>query len=87
MSGRRLHIRDSRLASKGARAGGPRPGSSAVLTTVLQVLVEAAGGYMPVVIVDPKDSPALEATVRVHGGQVWTLDGRLPADQLDPPAW
>ena len=32
---------------------------------------------VPVVIIDPKGSPALEATVRAHGGQVWTLDGRL----------
>jgi hypothetical protein len=38
-----------------------------------------------VVIVDPKASPALEATVRSRGGKVWTLEGLLPADVLDPP--
>jgi hypothetical protein len=25
--------------------------------------------------------------VRAHGGQVWTLDGRLSADPLDPRPW
>src|SRR5207244_10179354 len=29
----------------------------------------------------------LEATVHAHGGQVWTLDGKLPADLLDPRPW
>jgi len=56
-------------------------------TTLLQLLVEAAAGQQPVVIVDPKGSPALAETVRAHGGQVWTLDGRLPADLLDPRPW
>jgi hypothetical protein len=51
------------------------------------LLVEAAAGRMPVVIVDPKGSPALEATVRAHGGIVWTLDGKVPADLLDPRLW
>jgi hypothetical protein len=32
----------------------------------------------------PKGSAALEATVRAYGGQVWKLDGKLPADLLDP---
>jgi hypothetical protein len=56
-------------------------------TTFLQLLVEASSGRQPVVIVDPKGSPALEETVRAHGGQVWTLDGKLPADLLDPRPW
>src|SRR4029077_7032872 len=34
-----------------------------------------------------KGSPALADTVRAHGGQVWTLDGKLPADLLDPRPW
>jgi hypothetical protein len=42
---------------------------------------------MPVVLVDPKGSPALASTVHAHGGQVWTLDGRLPADLLDSRRW
>ena len=49
--------------------------------------MEASADQVPVVIVDPKGSPALEATVRAHGGQVWTLDGRLSADLLDPRPW
>ncbi|MCA1645527.1 MAG: hypothetical protein LC797_08705 [Chloroflexi bacterium] len=68
------------LAHHGALFGGPGSGK----TTFLQLLVEASAGRMPVVVVDPKGSPALEATVRAHGGQVWTLDGKLPADLLDP---
>jgi hypothetical protein len=40
-----------------------------------------------VVIVDPKGSPALADAVRAHDGQVWTLDGRLPAELLDPRPW
>jgi hypothetical protein len=56
-------------------------------TTFLQLLVEASAGQQPVVIVDPKGSPALVDTVRAHGGQVWTLDGRLPAELLDPRPW
>jgi hypothetical protein len=40
-----------------------------------------------VVVVDPKGSPTLAVTVRAHGGIVWTLDGWLPADLLDPRPW
>ncbi|MCA1648608.1 MAG: type IV secretory system conjugative DNA transfer family protein [Chloroflexi bacterium] len=46
------------LAHHGALFGGP--GSRK--TTFLQLLVEASAGRMPVVIVDPKGSPALEAS-------------------------
>src|SRR5215207_11263378 len=56
-------------------------------TTFLQLLVEASAGRMPVVVVEPKGSPALAETVRAHGGVVWTLDGRQPADLLDPRPW
>src|ERR671930_96589 len=47
----------------------------------------ALAGRLPIVVIDPKGSPALAATVRAHGGQVWTLDGTLPADLLDPRPW
>jgi DNA helicase HerA-like ATPase len=63
--------------------GGPGSGK----TRFLQLLVEASAGRMPVVIVDPKGSLALEQTVRAHRGLVWTLDGKLPADLLDPRPW
>jgi hypothetical protein len=78
-----VHLSVRKLAGHGALFGGPGSGK----TTLLQLLVEAAAGQMPVVIVDPKGSPALADTVRGHGGQVWTLDGRLPADLLDPRPW
>src|SRR4051794_30469944 len=71
------------LAGHGFVVGGPGSGK----TTFLQLLIEATAGRMPVVIVDPKGSPALEATVREHGGIVWTLDGKVPADLLDPRPW
>jgi hypothetical protein len=75
-----VHLTVRELAGHGLTVGGPGSGK----TTFLQLLVEAAAGETPVVIVDPKGSPALEATVRAHGGQVWTIDGKLPADLLDP---
>src|SRR5437899_4520643 len=78
-----VHLTLRELAGHGAAFGGPGSGK----TTFLQLLVEAAGGQQPVVIVDPKGSPALADTVRAHGGQVWTLDGKLPADLLDPRPW
>jgi hypothetical protein len=78
-----VHLTLRELAGHGAAFGGPGSGK----TTFLQLLVEAATDQVPVVIVDPKGSPALAETVRAHGGQVWTLDGRLPADLLDPRPW
>src|ERR1700682_5893148 len=75
-----VHLTVRELAGHGLTVGGPGSGK----TTFLQLLVEAAAGETPVVMVDPKGSPALEATVRAHGGQVWTIDGKLPADLLDP---
>jgi hypothetical protein len=50
-------------------------------------MVEASVGRQPVVVVDPKGSHALADTVRAHRGLVWTLDGTLPADLLDPRPW
>ena len=78
-----VYLTIKELSGHGAAFGGPGSGK----TTLLQLLVEAAAGQLPTVIVDPKGSPALEATVRALGGQVWTLDGRLPVDLLDPRPW
>ncbi len=78
-----MHLNERELAGHGLVLGGPGSGK----TTFLQFLVEASAGRMPVVVVDPKGSPALEATVRAHGGQVWTLDGKLPADLLGATQW
>src|SRR5207244_7299906 len=44
-------------------------------------------GRLPIVVIDPKGSLELADTVRGLGGQVWTLDGKLPADLLDPRPW
>src|SRR5438105_9691321 len=78
-----VHLSVRELAGHGALFGGPGSGK----TTALQLFIEASAGMRPVVVLDPKGSPALEATVRAHGGQVWTLDGNLPADLLDPRPW
>ncbi|MDQ6671044.1 MAG: type IV secretory system conjugative DNA transfer family protein, partial [Chloroflexota bacterium] len=78
-----VHLSLAELAGHGLAVGGPKSGK----TTFLQLLIEASASRLPVVIVDPKGSPALEATVRAHGGQVWTLEGKLPADLLDPRPW
>src|SRR5215210_2975595 len=78
-----VHLSARELAHHGALFGGPGSGK----TTFLQLLVEASAGVRPVVVVDPKGSPALAETVRAHGGQVWTIDGKLPADLLDPRPW
>jgi hypothetical protein len=77
---RSVHITARELGDHGAVFGAPDSGK----TSFLRLLIEAAAGRMPVVVVDPKGSPALEATVRAHSGVVWTLDGRTPADLLDP---
>ena len=77
---RSVHITSRELGDHGAVFGGPDSGK----TTFLRLLIEAMAGRMPIVVVDPKGSPALEATVRAHRGIVWMLDGRLPADLLDP---
>src|SRR5260221_7130145 len=78
-----VHLTERELAHHGALFGGPGSGK----TTFLQLLVEAAAGQQQVMIVDQKGSRALAETVRAHDGQVWTLDGRLPADLLDPRPW
>jgi hypothetical protein len=78
-----VHLTERELAHHGALFGGPGSGK----TTFLQLLVEASADQVPVVVLDPKGSPALADTVRAHGGQVWTLDGKLPADLLDPQPW
>src|SRR5438876_1075025 len=78
-----VHLTVAELAGHGLAVGGPKSGK----TTFLQLLVEASVGRLPVVVLDPKGSPALADTVRAHGGQVWTLDGKLPADLLDPRPW
>jgi hypothetical protein len=78
-----VHLTERELAHHGVLFGGPGSGK----TTFLQLLVEASAGRQPVIIVDPKGSPALADTVRSNGGLVWTLDGKLPADLLDPRPW
>jgi hypothetical protein len=78
-----VHLSARELAGHGFVVGGPGSGK----TSFLQLLVEASAGRVPVVIVDPKGSPALEETVRAHDGVVWTLDGKVPADLLDPRPW
>ena len=78
-----VHLSTRELAGHGLTVGGPGSGK----TTFLQLLVEASVERVLCVIVDPKGSPALEQTVRAHGGIVWTLDGKVPADLLDPRPW
>ena len=80
---RSVHLTGRELAGHGLVVGGPGSGK----TTFLQLVVEASAGRLPIVVVDPKGSPALEETVRAHGGIVWTPDGKLPADLLDPRPW
>ncbi len=77
---RSVYLSMAELAGHGLAVGAPKSGK----TNLLQLLIEAAAGQIPIVILDPKASPALAGTVRSHGGQVWTLDGKLPVDLLDP---
>jgi hypothetical protein len=77
------HLTLAELAGHGLLVGGPKSGK----TTLLRLLIEALCGRLPIVVIDPKGSDALAATVRALGGQVWTLDGKLPADLLDPRPW
>jgi hypothetical protein len=77
---RSIHLTARELAGMGAAFGGPGSGK----TMFLRLLIEASVGQQPVVIVDPKGSPVLEAEVHAHGGVVWKLDGKLPVDLLDP---
>src|SRR5919199_2862425 len=78
-----VHLTLAELAGHGLAVGGPKSGK----TTLLRLLIEACVGRLPVIVIDPKGSAELAATVRAHGGQVWTLDGKLPADLLDPRPW
>jgi len=75
-----VHLTVAELAGHGVAVGAPKSGK----TNFLQLLIEAAAGEIPIVILDPKASPTLAVTVRAYGGQVWTLDGKLPVDLLDP---
>lgn len=77
---RTMGFSDAELAGNMLAVGAPKSGK----TNLFQLLVEAAAGKVPIVVLDPKASPALERTVRERGGQVWTLDGRQGADLLDP---
>src|SRR5919199_284340 len=78
-----VHLTLAELAGHGLAVGGPQSGK----TTFLRLLIEACVGRLPIVVIDPKGSAVLAATVRALGGQVWTLDGKLPADLLDPRPW
>ncbi len=80
---RPVQISDQELAHHGLVLGAPGSGK----TTFLELLVEANVGRQPVVLLDPKGSARLAARVHALGGQVWTLDGTLPVDLLDPRPW
>src|ERR1051326_4628941 len=43
---------------------------------LLQLIIEAAARRLPIVVLDPKGSPALEATLGARGGVVWTSTAR-----------
>ena len=80
---RAVHLSLRELAGHGAAFGGPGSGK----TTFLQLLVEAAADQVPWSSSTRRARQRSPTTVRAHGGQVWTLDGRLPADLLDPRPW
>ncbi len=77
-----VHLTVAELAGHGLAVGGPKSGK----TTFLQLLVEASVGRLPVVVLDPKGSPALADTVRAHGGQVWTLGWQTAGRPARPAA-
>jgi hypothetical protein len=77
-----VHLTARELAGPGFVVAG----AGSDKTSFLQLLVEASAGRVPVLIVDPKGSPALEQTLRDYSG-VTTLDGAVPADLLDPRRW
>ena len=74
------HLTVAELAGHGLAVGGPKSGK----TTFLELLIEAQCGQLPIIVIDPKGSRPLADVVRNHGGQVWTIDGKLPVDLLDP---
>jgi hypothetical protein len=76
----RVDLTLAEVAGHGLTVGGPKSGK----TTFLQLLIDAAAERLPIIVIDPKGSSALADTVREHTGVVWTLDGTLPADLLDP---
>lgn len=78
-----MHLTERELAHHGALFGGPGSGK----TTLLELILEARAGQEPVVMLDPKGSRRLADRVRALGGQVWTVDGKLPVDLLDPRPW
>ena len=80
---RSVRLSLAELAGHGLAVGGPKSGK----TTFLRLLSQALCGQIPIIIVDPKGSAELANMVRCLGGQVWTLDGKLPADLLDPRPW
>jgi hypothetical protein len=57
-------------------------GQARAKTTFLQLLVEASAGQMPVVVLDPKGSPALAETVRAHGGEPTSKSGKTPCENV-----
>src|SRR5919202_2938438 len=78
-----VHLTLAELAGHGLAVGGPKSGK----TTLLRLLIEACVGRLPIIVIDPKGSAELADTVRAHGGVVWTIDGKTPADLLDPRPW
>ncbi len=78
-----VYLTDREVAHHGVLFGGPGSGK----TSFVQLLIQAYAGRLPAVVLDPKGSPALADAVRANGGTLWTLDGSLGADLLDPRPW
>src|SRR5262249_21300012 len=78
-----VHLSERELAHRGAVFGAPGSGK----TSFMHVVVEAAPGRLRDVGVAPRARPPPAETVRACGGHVGTLDGRWPADLLDPRPW